>query len=325
MNKARISVPASSANLGPGFDCLALALELRLNAQVEWSSSKVKLHDFDGPLDWWQKAVQPNTRYKGTLAPFAEAHKSEPNLFAQAFVKAILAAGPEYHLPEKLDCRIDSDIPVAQGLGSSAAAIVAGAALAQLWLKGKVDNDSIFQSAIEIEGHADNAAAATYGGLQAALLIGSATRPAPLKMHESLRVAIVVPRETLKESTGATRIWLPESLKRTDAVSNQRALLTLLYGLKSGNPEAIKAGFEDRLHVPHRKAMIAGYEDIVQSAIEAGAYGVTISGAGGSMIALGTGDMTAIAEAMSEAYNRHGMIATALTPAIAAKGLTVES
>jgi homoserine kinase len=325
VNKARISVPASSANLGPGFDCLALALELRLNAQVEWSSSKVKLHDFDGPLDWWQKAVQPNARYKGTLAPFSEAHKSEPNLFAQAFVKAILAAGPEYHLPEKLDCRVDSDIPVAQGLGSSAAAIVAGAALAQLWLKGKVDNDSIFQSAIEIEGHADNAAAATFGGLQAALLIGSETRPAPLKMHESLRVAIVVPRETLKESTGATRIWLPESLKRTDAVSNQRALLTLLYGLKSGNPEAIKAGFEDRLHVPHRKAMIAGYEDIVQSGIEAGAYGVTISGAGGSMIALGTGDMKPIADAMSEAYNRHGMIATALTPAIAAKGLTVEA
>jgi homoserine kinase len=320
-NKAPISVPASSANLGPGFDTLAIALDLRLTAEVEWSPEKVKLHDFDGPLDWWREAVAPNCNYGGTLLDFSIEHSGEPNLFATSFVKAVLRGGPEYHLPKQLKASIKSKIPIAQGLGSSAAATVAGAAIAEIWRKGSADKQAVFEDAIEIEGHADNAAAATFGGLQAALIMGSRTQATPLKMHPDLRLALAVPDETLKESTGATRSWLPEQLKRTEAVSNQRALLTLLYGLKTGNRDAIAAGFDDRLHVPHRKAMIAGFDDIVAAATEAGAFGVTISGAGGAMIAIGTGDMGPVAEAMRQAYENHDMRAQALTPAIDAQGL----
>lgn len=323
VNKVRISVPASSANLGPGFDTLALALNIRLSVDAEWTDEKVKLHDFDSPLDWWHKAVQPNTEYTGTLKPFADAHASEPNLLATSFVKSILRGGPEYRLPAKLSCKIHSDIPVAQGLGSSASATVAGAAIAEIWRRGKADKDDVFQDAVEIEGHPDNAAAATYGGLQAVLLMAGESKAAPLKIHDSLKIAIVVPDETLKESTGATRSWLPEQLKRTEAVSNQRALLTLLFGMKTGGKEAISAGFDDRLHVPHRKAMIAGFDDIVDSAKEAGAYGVTISGAGGAMIAIGTENMQGIADAMKDAYGRHNMNAASLTPDIDKDGLVV--
>lgn len=257
------------------------------------------------------------------MLAFSIEHSGEPNLLATAFVKAILRGGPEYRLPKLLKAKITSDIPIAQGLGSSAAATVAGAAIAEIWRKGKADKQAVFEDAIEIEGHADNAAAATFGGLQAALALGKATQATPLKMHEDLRVAMAVPEETLKENTSATRKWLPEQLKRTEAVSNQRALLTLLYGLKTGQKQAIAAGFEDRLHVPHRKSVIAGYEDIVASAVEAGAYGVTISGAGGAMIAIGTGDMTPVASAMKEAYERHGMTARALTPGVDKDGLRV--
>ena len=324
VNKVRISAPASSANLGPGFDTLALALNIRLTATAEWTSDTVKLHDFDSPLDWWHQAVQPNTEYTGTLKQFADMHPSEPNLLATSFVKSILRGGPEYHLPAKLTCTIHSDVPVAQGLGSSASATVAGAAIAELWRRGKADKNDVFEDAVEIEGHPDNAAAATYGGLQAVLHMGGENRAAPLKFNDALKVAVVVPQETLKESTGATRSWLPEQLKRTEAVSNQRALLTLLYGLKTGDKEAIAAGFDDRLHVPHRKAMIAGFDDIVESAIEAGAFGVTISGAGGAMIALGTENMAQVAHAMKEAYERHQMEATALTPEVDRVGLEVE-
>ena len=325
VNKVRISVPASSANLGPGFDVLALALDVRLEATVEWSAEKVKLHDFDDPLDWWHGAVEPNCNYGGTLLAFSIEHPAEPNLLATAFVKAVLRGGPEYHLPKELKAKITSDIPIAQGLGSSAAATVAGAAIAEMWRKGKADKGDVFTDANEIEGHPDNAAAATFGGLQAVLEMAGEAQPTPLKMHEDLRVALAVPDQTLKESTGATRSWLPEQLKRTEAVSNQRALLTLMYGLKTGKPEAIAAGFDDRLHVPHRKAMIAGFDDIVESAIEAGAYGVTISGAGGAMIAIGKGDMQPVADAMKEAYERHGMQAQALTPQIDKDGLKVET
>ena len=121
-----------------------------------------------------------------------------------------------------------------------------------------------------------------------------------------------------------SRRWLPEQLKRIDAVSNQRALLTLLYGLERGDKDAIRAGFEDRLHVPHRKGMIVGYDQIVQGALDAGAFGVTISGAGGSMIAIGQGDMKGVAEAMKDAYVRNGMEARAYTPEVDKQGLVIE-
>ncbi len=316
----RISVPASSANLGPGFDCLALALELRLTADASWTGESVKLHSFDSPLSWWQKCVAPFRKYTGTLVDFDDELIEKPNLFAVAFFKAVVNAGPEYTLPARLETSIHSDIAIGQGLGSSAAAVVAGAAIAQAWRGRKPDNDRLFQTAVEIEGHADNAAAAVFGGLQAALLQGKNTRSRSLPWHSSLKVALCVPNETLKENTSATRRWLPEQLKRTEAVSNQRALLTLLYGLETGDGPAIAAGFEDRLHVPHRKAMIAGYEDIVGAAVEAGAFGATISGAGGSMIAIGAGDIDKVGAAMREAYKRHGMEATALTPQVAKQG-----
>lgn len=319
-SSAHISVPASSANLGPGFDCLALALNIRLNAKAHWDDKKVKLRDFDSPLDWWRRCVLPHCKYTGSVATL-EDDEGRPNLVAVAFTKAVLSGGPEYYLPEKLVIEMHSEIPVGQGLGSSAAAVVAGAAMAEVFRTGKLERQAAFATAVEIEGHADNAAAATFGGLQAALLFGRETRASNIKFSEGLRVALAVPKETLKVSTDATRRWLPESLKRTDAVSNQRALLTLLYGLRLGNREAIRAGFEDRLHVPHRKGMIVGYDDIAKAAMEAGAYGVTISGAGGTMIALGEGDMKPVANAMAEAFSRHGMDATPMTPAIDTQGL----
>lgn len=317
-------MPASSANLGPGFDCLALALDLRLTADAAWTADRVKLNEFDSPLSWWAKCVAPYRSYSGTLVDFDDELIEKPNLFAVAFFKAVVNAGPDYNLPARLEAKIHSDIPIGQGLGSSAAAVVAGAAIADSWRRGAYQAENVFQAAVEIEGHADNAAAAAFGGLQAALLQGRKTRGRTLPWHPSLKVAICVPAETLKENTSATRRWLPENLKRTEAVSNQRSLLTLLYGLETGDGDAISAGFEDRLHVPHRKAMIAGYEDIVGSAVEAGAFGATISGAGGSMIAIGNGDMVKVAGAMAEAYKRHGMDARPVTPEVAKQGLRAE-
>jgi homoserine kinase len=323
VNSASISVPASSANLGPGFDTLALALDLRLRVNARWSSDTVRLNDFDNPLSWWRAAVEPGAEHRGTLAGLQLTNA--PNILASAFVRAVLRAGPEYHLPRELSYRADSRIPVAQGLGSSAAAAVVGAALAEVWRGREIERLQIFQDAVEIEGHADNAAAATYGGLQAALLLGRESRAAGMEVHDSVRVALCVPRLALKDSTADTRSRLPDSLGHGDAVSNQRALLTLLYGLRRGDSAAIAAGMEDRLHVAHRSCTIAGYEDVVNAAVEAGACGCTISGAGGALIAIGMGEMGAVSEAMRQAFKRNGVESQALTPDIDKQGLIIES
>ena len=297
---------------------------MRLKVDASWPADHVRLHDFDSPLAWWAKCVKPYCSYHGALADFDDEQVEKPNLFAVAFFKAVVGAGPEYLLPTRLEATIHSDIAIGQGLGSSAAATVAGAAIARAWRGRGMETEDVFRTAVEIEGHPDNAAAAVYGGLQAALLMGKETRARGLPFHDSLRVALCVPESTLKESTSATRRWLPEQLKRTEAVSNQRSLLTLLYGLETGDGDAICAGFEDRLHVPHRKSMIAGYEEIVNAARNAGAFGATISGAGGSMIAIGTGDVKPVADAMREAYMRKGMKASAVTPGVSRLGMVAK-
>jgi homoserine kinase len=322
-NQVRISVPASCANLVPGYGALALAIDLRLTATVEWPDEQVRLHDFDDPLHWWRDAVESHARYAGTLQDFQQQHAWRPNLLASAFVKAVLRAGPDYHLPARLDCALQSDIPVGLGLGSSAAAVVAGSALAEVWRTGDADRGAVFEDASEIEGRADNAAAATYGGLQAALTVDGNPRAAGVKIHESIRCVLCVPDAPLK--SGNESALLPETVRPADAAANQRALLTLLFGLRTGEEAAIRSGLQDRIFVPHRKGTIPGYDEVVLSAMQSGAFGATISGAGGAVIALGTGDMSATGAAMRDAFSRNGIDATVLTPAIDTRGLLIDT
>jgi homoserine kinase len=288
-----------------------MALDIRLTLSAEWSDATVALPA--DPQDWWRESVRITRT--GTLSDPAGR-----DLVAEGFLSA-LGRG---HAPASLHCTVHSDIPVAQGLGSSAAATVVGAALAQVWRTGQADRHSVFLHAAALEGHADNAAAATHGGVQAALLSGDEPRAAAVAIHDDIRVAVCAPNQPLKESTHASRSSLPDQLKHADAVSNQRALLTLIHGLRTADADALQAAMRDRLHVPYRKGMIAGYDDIVDSALSAGAYACTLSGAGASLIALGTGDMQPVADAMRLAFERHGMAATPLTPAIDRRGLIVQ-
>ncbi len=323
-NNASISAPASSANLGPGFDCLALALDLRLKLKAEWSDEKVARDPNAMPAAWWDDHVAPHSKFEGELAGFSNSIiEMPPNLIGIAFQRVVEKTGGK-ELPAKLAIECTSDIKIGQGLGSSAAAIMAGAALGTIWLKGEYDRALALEAALEVEGHPDNICAALDGGLQAAIEVRSGLRPRRLAFHDSLNVAVAVPEETLKDSTDATRHWLPEQLKRTDAVTNQRTLLTLLYGLETGDEDALHKGFDDMLHVPHRKGMIQGFDQIVQAARDNGALGATISGAGGSVIAFGKGDMGACAKAMKDAYQNNDMRADGHTPNVADAGLKIE-
>lgn len=269
--------------------------------------------DVGGLGAWWRRCVRLPAGY----------HVDKRGLFAAA-VLGTLPAGANAKLPTKLNIAISSDIPVGQGLGSSAATIAAGAALGQLLATGRTDLDRIFQATAELEGHPDNAAPAVYGGPRAVL--GSRGRFAAWAMpwHRGLRVGLCVPLKQLKTDTAAARRALPRQVRHADAVDNQRALLTLLHGFATGDGVAIADGLADRLHVPYRKAMIPGFDEAVDAARRAGAFGATISGAGGSLVAFGKGNMMKAAIAMRDALRRHGVKAVAMTPTVSTTGLIAD-
>lgn len=284
-DRPAVRVPASTSNLGAGFDCLGLALDLWLDARLE-----------PGPGP---------PRYTGTVAGLDAASDLT---FALLDERDALAG-------RRLV--VHSDIPIGKGLGSSAAAIVAGIALARLALGDPFDRDAIFRGAAQEEGHPDNAGPAVYGGL-----VLAAQRPTQLTLHRDLAVALAVPDHAI--STKAARDLLPAAVPRETAVAQAARSAALVLGLTWGDPDLIDFGMDDRLAVPHRRPLIRGYDAAVSAALEAGAYGVTISGAGSSLVALCSGaDVDGVAEAMAVGLARNGTPARPLVARVAGTGVTI--
>ena len=280
-----IRVPASTSNLGAGFDCLGLALDLWLEA---------RLIEGDGP------AI-----YKGTLAGLSP----DRDLIAQTLRQAGLAG----HW--RLEVR--SEIPVGKGLGSSGAAVVAGLALSELARGAKLDPDALLEPATAIEGHPDNVGPAIYGGLFLASPGGRG-----LTLSPALGVALAVPDASL--DTHAARARLPRNVTRDVAVAQAGRAAALLHGLTHDRPELIAYGMDDRLAVPYRRDLIPGFDAAVSAGRAAGAHGVTISGAGSSLLGIGPSHLAAqIANAIAQALTAAGNRAAAMTPKVAMAGLEV--
>jgi homoserine kinase len=279
-----VRVPGSTSNLGAGFDCLGLALDLWLEARLEPGN---------GP-----------PTYQGTLAGL----DPEVDLTRRMMVERDALEG--YRLV------VTSAIPVGKGLGSSAAAIVAGIALARLALGDPFDPDAIFRGAAQEEGHPDNAGPAVYGGL-----VLAAHRPTRLTLHRDLAVALAVPDRTIE--TKAARELVPAVASRETAVAQAARSAALVLGLTWGDPDLIDFGMDDRIAVPHRRRLIPGYDAAVAAALDAGAYGATISGAGSALVAVAArADTGAVGAAMAAALTRSGNPAAPLAAAVAAQGLT---
>ena len=279
-----VRVPASTSNLGAGFDCLGLALDIWMDVKVVEGESE--------PV------------YSGTVEGLD--HNGE------ILVRVVRDAVPLRHHLE-----IRSEIPLARGLGSSAAAAVAGYALKQLLQEKALERDEVYEAAVALEGHPDNAGAATFGGF-----VLAAPRPARLAFNQSLGVALAVPETPI--DTKAARGILPTDLPRAATIRQASRAAALVLGLMNAEGDLIGYGMDDQIAVPLRKTLIVGFDRAVAAGLEAGAYGVTISGSGSALVAITTTDRASdVAAAMAEALTAQGNAAEPMTPEVSERGVGV--
>jgi homoserine kinase len=240
-----VRVPASSANLGPGYDVLAAALSLTLELEVE-EAGEFFVH---------------------SEVPGVPADRS--NLCVRAFERLHPADGLAFH--------VRSEIPAAAGLGSSAAAIVAGLAAADHLYEMDAP---LFDLAAEIEGHPDNVAAALYGGF--VICAGNGEPPVRFDPAPGLEGVIAIPPHEVP--TAEARAALPDAVPLADAVHNVGRASLLLLGLAQDDFSLIARGLADRLHQPRRQHLYPRSMELVGRATEMGAVGATISGAGPTVL-----------------------------------------
>jgi homoserine kinase len=262
-----VRVPASSANLGPGYDAMAAAVSLFLELEVEETG---------------EFALDP-----GAL----EVSTGRDNLIVRAF--------EALHPADGIAFRLRSEIPLARGLGSSAAAIVAGLCAADHLFELALSKEELLARATAIEGHPDNVAAAIYGGFVVCADGEEAPFAARFDPPEGLEGIAVIPPDEV--STAKARAAIPAELPLADAVANVSAAALLVLGLRSADLDLVGRGLRDRLHQPRRRALYPRSMEIVDSARELGALGATISGAGPTVLVWTTWqDAGNVAGALSE-------------------------
>jgi homoserine kinase len=288
-----VSAPASSANLGAGFDAVALALELRMTARVRERAP--------GASSAWA--------YSGAHAP---THDGVRGCVERGIVR-IAPAAPG------LDVALDNAIPLGAGLGSSAAAHALGVAIGARLVDRPPDDDLLARAVAELEGHPDNALAAWYGGAVVVALgddgLTVARFPPP-----AVEAVVVVPEIALP--TAQARALLPAAYARADAVHNVQRAALLGAALASGRVDLFRAAVRDKLHQPYRAAAIPGLAQILELDDPA-LVAVALSGAGPSVLALVHGEPQRIGHLIAAVFARHGVRCTILTPPLASSGLTV--
>ena len=246
-----VRVPASSANLGPGYDAMAAALALHLELEVEETG---------------EFSLDP-----GGL----EVSTGRDNLVVRAFERL--------HSADGIAFRLRSEIPLARGLGSSAAAIVAGLFAADHLFELALSKQEMLARATALEGHPDNVAAAIYGGF---VVCGEGEEGAPFAARfdppEGLEGIAVIPPDEV--STQRAREAIPAELPLGEAVANVSAAALLVLGLRSADLDLVSRGLRDRIHQERRRDLYPRSMEIVDSAAELGALGATISGAGSTVL-----------------------------------------
>jgi homoserine kinase len=293
----RVRVPASSANLGPGFDALGLALGVYLTCTFE-------------PAERLTISVRGR-----------DAHRipsTDDNLIWQTALRVAQDVGQP--LPP-IALEIDNDIPIEKGLGSSAAALTAGVVIADQLLGLHWKPHRILDEAARIEGHPDNVAACVLGSIVASAIdAGGVARAVRLELPASYGVAVVVPDFELP--TSQARAVLPDTYSRQDAVFNVQRSALLIAALSTGTTSAFPAAFEDRLHQPYRFPLVPGLEEIVKLRAP-GLLGCALSGAGPSVLVFYEKGFESVCDLVRQIFAFHGHPAETLRVQIATHGYTL--
>ena len=296
--KLLIKVPATSANLGPGFDSLGLALDL-------WNETTITL------------AIEFSVRIKGEGADKLSADKN--NLIFRAAQKLAECTGrslPQFHA----DCV--NQIPLSSGLGSSAAATLTGLLAANALLGNPLLKEEILDIASEMEGHPDNVAPALIGGLVASTIENKKVIARQIPTAMPLHVTFVLPDFHLP--TKEARAALPEKVSMKDAVHNISRAVLVTEAFRNGDLELLGKVMTDTLHQPYRLKLIPGAEAAMSAAKEAGADAVALSGAGPSLIAFSSKAEAGIGEAMKRAFEQAGLQARIFNLGVSSHGAKIQ-
>ena len=264
MSVVKIKVPATSANIGAGFDCLGMAVSI----YNEYTFEKAE-------------------NFLITGCPIEYANTD--NLVYTSFLKAFEVCGKESVM---VHIHINGDIPVSRGLGSSAACIVAGVLAANHYMGNCMSEDEVFKLCSDLEGHPDNVAPALFGGIQACFVEGNEVYHNEYSIHDSYYLTVLIPPFLL--STHESRSVLPKSIERKDAVYNMSHAIATLRYLENGDYDKLTVALRDCLHQSYRLPLIKGADKVIELCNELGSRVVYLSGAGPTLMCVSKNELTSL-------------------------------
>lgn len=277
----KIRVPGTTANCGPGFDAVGIACTIYNDLELTLSN---------------QGGISLEVTGEGTGAIPADAS----NIVVKAIQMVLTKTG---YSATGIKLKMFNNIPLARGLGSSAAAIVGGLVAANELTGNRLSKEEILDMATAIEGHPDNVAPAIFGGITVSIMDSGTAKYLRFLPPKNFSMVAVIPEFNL--STKAARKVLPDSVPFADAVFNVSRSALLIGALCTGELKLLLHALEDRLHQPYREQLIPGMAQVLAAARQAGALGAALSGAGPCLLAFTADNSDEIGRAMVKAFNIH--------------------
>ena len=296
-HKVTVTIPATSANLGSGFDCLGMSLDIWNDVSIAVSSSPEVYISGEG--SGTLKLTDQNLVYRAAQVAFSEVGEK----------------------PWPLSIKCINRIPLDRGLGSSAAAIVGGLLAANSLFEEPLDAQLLLRLAIKLEGHADNVTPALLGGCQLVVHDEQTPVTCEIPIPSDLMAVLFIPDKPMPTNEG--RAILPELVDRSDAIYNIGRAAMLTQALTTGNLSNLRIATQDKLHQPHREKIFPAMSQIFTAAMNAGASAVFLSGGGSSILALATSRLMTIGYEMANAADKAGVTGNLKVTRPSSKGAQV--